>query len=81
MHYPAKTWKENLRYWQSSDLPGLSNSCKEADMLELVHAKMQEFYPGNYTLDWKFDIIKGAFVLYPKFDTPQDETLFLLKYS
>jgi hypothetical protein len=81
MHYPSKTWKENLSRWQSSDFPGLSNSCSEADMLELVHAKMLEYYPGNYTLDWKFDIIKGAFVLYPKFDTPQDETLFLLKYS
>lgn len=81
MSYPPKTWKENLKHWQNSDLPGLSNSCNEQDMLELVHLKMQEYYPGNYTLDWKFDIIKGGFLLYPKFNTPQDEIVFLLKYS
>lgn len=75
------TWKENLARWQSSDLPGLENHLVEQHMLEHVHRKMQEHYPGNYHLDWKFDIIRGAFTLYPKFDTPQDEVMFLLKYS
>lgn len=75
------TWQENLSRWQSSDLPGLSNHLNEHDMLELVHTKMQENYPGNYTLDWKFDIIKGGFILYPRFDTLQDEVMFLLRHS
>lgn len=79
MNIRPRTWQEDLRWWQSSDLLGLSNN--ESDMLELVHTKMQENYPGNYVLDWKFDPALGAFKLYPKFDTPQDETWFILKYS
>jgi hypothetical protein len=77
----SRTWQENLKQWQNSDLPGLSNSLNEIDMLVLVHGKMQELYPGNYSLDWKFDSVTGAFKLYPKFNTPEDETWFILKYS
>jgi hypothetical protein len=75
------SWQENLARWQSSDFPGMTLSGNEESMLDLVHNKMQEHYPGNYTLDWKFDIIKGRFVLYPRFDTSEDETWFILKYS
>ena len=74
------TWQENLARWQAHDL-GAASLCSEKDMLELVWQNMQEHYPGNYTLDWKFDTIKGGFKLYPRFDTPQDEVMFLLKYS
>lgn len=43
--------------------------------------EMQSLWPGNYTVWEYWEETSGTFVCYLKFDTPQDETMFYLKYS
>lgn len=71
------TWKADLASWQSTDFA----HCNEQDMLDFTCYQMGQKYPGNYELDWKYDTIVGRFMLYPKFDSHEDELWFLLKYS
>ena len=42
--------------------------------------RMQDHYPGNYTLEKYYDEDRG-YSYRLKFDTPQDETFFRLKYE
>ena len=42
--------------------------------------RMQDHSPGNYTLEKYYDEDRG-YSYRLKFDTPQDETLFRLKYT
>ena len=42
---------------------------------------MQEKYPGNYRLGYKYDINSGLLYLIPKFEDPKEETCWKLKYS
>ena len=42
---------------------------------------MQRRYPGNYTVDEKYDPVRGTFSLYLRFNDPRDETIFILKHS
>lgn len=43
--------------------------------------EMQAKYPGNYTLDEHIDSNSGYYKYQMVFDTPEEESLFLLKYS
>ena len=43
--------------------------------------EFKKSYPGNFSLRWKYDPIRGLMVLWPKFERPEEETFWKLKYS
>ena len=43
--------------------------------------QMQQNWPGNYDLVWAKDPKDKDYHLEPKFHTPADETMFLLRWS
>lgn len=42
---------------------------------------MQEKFPGEYTLEEYYDTEKGRFKLKMVFDVPEEESMFIMRYS
>ena len=80
--FTKKPWRDYLRglnprpafYISEDDI----RHSAEHDAISLQ--RMQDHSPGNYTLEKYYDEYHG-YSYRLKFDTPQDETLFLLKNS
>ena len=71
-----KTPYEYLEDWERSDKP------KERDTIEHITARMQERYPGQYRIAKRLTPCKGWEPYYViVFDTPAEETMFLLKWG
>lgn len=71
---PPLEWRSHLRsltylhgHWQ--------------DHLDVLTANMQKLFPGNYTVECYLDWDEMCVLPRLRFDTPQDETWFMLKYS
>ena len=62
------TWKEFLRY-QGGAAP------------ELAYLAMQEKYPGDYTLQHRYDSDKGGYYYTMHWEDEVSKTFWLLKYS
>jgi hypothetical protein len=81
MQHPKSTtrsWRAYLKV-----LGNGSNGYKGDDIsiVKKANESMQEYFPGNYVVEDCFNPQKLLFELRLKFDNPQDETLFLVKYS
>jgi len=48
---------------------------------EVVTLVMQKIFPGEYVVEEYFDNTAMTFDLRLKFNTPEDETVFYLKYA
>ncbi len=66
---------------QYSNLPMAEKSDKEEQVMEAIHDIMQASYPGPYIVEEYYDSKRMSFALRLKFETPQEETLFRIKYS
>jgi hypothetical protein len=53
----------------------------DATTIEILSEAMQSRYPGEYTLDWRFDQKWLRFRLVPIFEDKNKETMWMLKYS
>lgn len=65
-----------LEDWERND------KTKEQSTIEYITAKMQAKYPGNYRIARRLTPCKGWEPYHIMvFDTPADETMFILKWS
>jgi len=80
--FKKKPWRDYLRGLTPRPAFSISeddvNHSDDHDAVNLQ--RMQNHSPGNYTLEKCYDEYHG-YSYRLKFDTPQDETLFLLKNS
>lgn len=74
INLPPLEWRSHLRsltylqgHWQ--------------DNLSSMTEAMQAAFPGNYTVECYLDWDEMCVLPRLRFDTPQDETWFMLKYS
>jgi hypothetical protein len=73
-------WERRLAelHIQSSIFGNITGS---QDSIMNAIARMQESYPGNYILVEEYNSVRGKFEYKMQFDTPEDESFFLMKYS
>jgi hypothetical protein len=74
---PQSSWYGALQHQQTK---AFTTNDYDA-FIENANKAMQEKYPGNYIVEERFDPVRQQFALFLKFDTPEDETLFILKYE
>lgn len=76
------TWSVYLDILQSryTSWTKLGQECT-GDGLEDVTEMMQRKFPGPYTIVEKFNVDRGVFGLEPKFESPQEELLWKIKWS
>lgn len=74
-------WQTDLLLLQNKHLSNLIIS-KHSD-IDQVLTVFKENYPGNYHLEWRYDISLGYMILYPIFEHEHEheETFWKLKYS
>lgn len=53
----------------------------ESTKMNIIMNRMQEDYPGNYTLKWKYESKRGLMLLFPHFKNPVEGTFWKLKFS
>lgn len=51
------------------------------DVIKLITEQMQNMYPGNYIVVEYYDTVRIAFAARLEFNTPEDETMFILKWG
>jgi hypothetical protein len=56
-------------------------STKEGDGIADATELMQKHYPGNYVIEQYWDTKRMAFDFRLKFDSPREETFWLIKNS
>lgn len=76
-------WQKFLLAEQKRYLSMFSPSLTDAfdTGFEKVTESMQEKYPGNYVLGYKYDVSSGLLYLIPKFENPKEELFWKIKYS
>lgn len=75
-------WQTDLLKLQKRYLGGFPDfSSEDEKMIQHILYEFKKFYPGDFSLRWKYDPIRGVMVLIPKFDRPEEETFWILKYS
>jgi hypothetical protein len=74
------TWRGELRRYRKSPFEQWDGTMMEHHLIRATE-QMKEKYPGNYIVEEYFDPQILEFSLRLKFETPEEETLFLLKYE
>jgi len=76
-------WEKTLIKLQHIYLNSFNSSSDKGfdENFETCFIVMQQLFPGNYTLGWRYDLEKGLLVLHLKFKDPKDETFWKLKNS
>jgi hypothetical protein len=65
----SKTWQDYLHM--------IGKRCKP----EAAYAAMQEKYPGNYTLQQRYDSAQGGYYYTMEWENEASRTMWLLRYS
>ena len=74
------TWQSELNRYKKSPFENSVDTRMEYHLIRATE-QMQEKYPGNYVVEEYYNGENFAFDLRLKFDTPDDEIMFLLKYE
>ena len=67
------TWRDELTRHKGSFMSDFKAN------YDIATESMKSKYPGNYVVEEYYDSRTGGFGLRLKFDTPEDETFFLLQ--
>ena len=75
-------WQVDLFKLQKRYLGGFPDLTQDdTKKVQQVLDEFRKSYPGNFSLRWRYEPITGLMVLWPKFDRPEEETFWKLKYS
>ena len=74
-----ETWQDYLNRLHLTSLGGNAPS-NVIDAL-VAQSLMQTHYPGNYIVEEYYNSKQGKFTLRLKFESPPDETFFMLRWS
>lgn len=66
---------------QYSKLPMTERDDKEKQVMATVQETMQERFPGPYVVEEYYDTKRMSFALRLKFNTPAEETMWMIKNS
>jgi hypothetical protein len=67
-------------YTQDKDPYTQDKDCSEFKIMTVI-AHMQEIYPGNYILEEYYDSDTKRHRLRMVFDSPEEESMFIMRYS
>jgi hypothetical protein len=73
-------WEKKLRSY-GSGLNGISSTLPTDRLIENANNHMQREFPGNYIVEDYYDPKTMQFALRLKFNTPKDETFFILRWA
>lgn len=79
----SETWQSYLRRL-GNGINGIADRSKiltAEDIVANSHKWMQKKYPGPYTVEQFYNAEKMKWDLRLRFDSPEEETFWLLKYS
>lgn len=76
-------WQQDLLKLQLRYIGAFPQLFSDNDekMIQHILDEFKEKYPGNFSLRWKYDNKRGLMFLVPKFEKPEEETFWKLKYS
>lgn len=76
MEIPKQSWRDVLSRERGTYFKDMADASYEP-----ATKRMQQRYPGNYIVEEYYNNKKHTWDLRLKFDTPEDETWFMLKYE